>query len=422
MNLFGMRDGVGILSANMGRVLLMRAVLILCQLLLVLISLFYDGIDLALPQLMILITLYIAVNVASFLFLMRNRGLNERSYYCQLMVDVLFLTLLLYFSGGYTNPLISLYLLPLIIVSSTLGRRQAMAMALVILASYTLLVFFYRPLFVMGAMVGTSGFHMHLLGMWFSFVLSVALIVFFIMRMSESIRKRDLRLAEMREVAERDSHVLALGAMAAGAAHELGTPLATMAVVSHELECDFSDNREITSQTALLKTELARCKQVLSQLSASAGQLRAEGGRRLGFDAYMREISTQWQMMRPRAEMRLRQNSDGPAPELVADITLTQALYNLLNNAADASPKGMILAFGWDDECLWLEIGDQGPGFPQYILDHSGQPEISTKTTGSGLGLFLSRAVLERLGGKLELSNPVDGGACARVILPRSQV
>jgi len=192
-------------------------------------------------------------------------------------------------------------------------------------------------------------------------------------------------------------------------------------VVSHELECDFSDNREITSQTALLKTELARCKQVLSQLSASAGQLRAEGGRRLSFDAYMREVSTQWQMMRPRAEIRLRQDSDGPVPELVADITLTQALCNLLNNAADASPKGMMFAFGWNDDLLWLEVGDQGPGFPQYILDHSGQPEISTKTSGSGLGLFLSRAVLERLGGKLELSNPVEGGACARVTLPRNQ-
>ncbi|WP_236075214.1 ATP-binding protein [Mariprofundus sp. EBB-1] len=421
MSLFGMREGVGILSANMGRLLLMRVVLILCQLLLVLVSLFYDGIDLALPQLMTLITLYIAVNVASFLFLIRNKGLNERNYFCQLMVDVLFLTLLLYFSGGYTNPFISLYLLPLIIVSSTLGRRQAMAMALVILVSYTLLVFFYQPLFVMGATAATSGFHMHLLGMWFSFVLSVGLIVFFIMRMTESIHKRDLRLAEMREVAERDSHVLALGAMAAGAAHELGTPLATMAVVSHELECDFSDHPEITSQTALLKTELARCKQVLSQLSASAGQLRAEGGRSLCFDAYMREVSTQWQMMRPRAEMRLHQHSEGSAPELVADITLTQALYNLLNNAADASPTGLMLAFGWNNDALWLEIGDQGPGFPQYILEHSGQPEISTKTSGSGLGLFLSRAVLERLGGKLELSNPVEGGACARVTLPRNQ-
>jgi len=419
MTLFGMREGVGILPANMGRLLLMRVVLILCQLLLVLISLFYDGIQLPLAQLMTLITCYIAVNVASVVFLLRSKGLSERAYFAQLLVDVLFLTLLLYFSGGYTNPFISLYLLPLIVVSSTLGQRQAMVMAMIILVCYTLLVFFYRPLFTMTTSMGASGFHLHLLGMWFSFVLSVGLIVFFIMRMTQSIKERDLRLAEMREVAERDSHVLALGAMAAGAAHELGTPLATMAVVSHELECDFSDNREITSQTALLKTELARCKQVLSQLSASAGQLRAEGGRRLSFDAYMREVSTQWQMMRPRAEMRLSQDTEGQAPELVADITLTQALYNLLNNAADASHKGMMLSFGWDKDSLWLEIGDQGPGFPHYILDHSGQPEISTKTSGSGLGLFLCRAVLERLGGKLELSNPVDGGACARVTLPR---
>jgi len=420
MALFGMREGAGILHANMGRLLLMRVVLILCQLLLVLVSLFYDGIHLPLPQLITLITCYIAVNVASMVFLLRSRGLSERAYFAQLLVDVLFLTLLLYFSGGYTNPFISLYLLPLIVVSTTLGRRQAMVMAMIILVCYTLLVFFYRPLFTMSASMGTSGFHMHLLGMWFSFVLSVGLIVFFIMRMSQSIRKRDLRLAEMREVAERDSHVLSLGAMAAGAAHELGTPLATMAVVSHELECDFSDNEEITAQTALLKNELARCKQVLSQLSVSAGQLRAEGGRKLGFDAYMREVSTQWQMMRPRAEIRVNQDSNGPVPDLVADITLTQALYNLLNNAADAAPKGMMLVFGWNDDALWLEVGDQGAGFPQHILENSGQPEISSKTTGSGLGLFLSRAVVERLGGKLELSNPVDGGACARVTLPRS--
>jgi len=409
------------LPSNIGRLLLMRVVLILCQLLLVLISLFYDGIALHLPQMMTVITFYVVVNLVSHLLLLRSKGLSERIYFSQLLIDILFLTLFLYFSGGYTNPFISLYLLPLIIVSSTMGRREATLTAAIILVCYTILVFFYQPLFVMKAHAETSVFHLHLIGMWFSFALSVGLIVFLIMRMTLSIQQRDQRLAEMREKAGRDNYVLALGAMAAGAAHELGTPLATMAVVSHELACDFKENNDIASQVAIIKTELERCKQVLSQLSNSAGQLRAEGGRKLSFDAYVREMTMQWQITRPQVTMNLSQKVDGEAPELVADVTLTQAMANLLNNAADASPKGISVSFGWDEKILWLEVRDQGPGFSPYVLEHVGEPEISSKGTGRGLGLFLSKAVFERLGGSLELSNQDDGGACSRVILARSE-
>jgi len=410
-----------VLPGNMGRVLLMRVILILCQLLLVLLSLLYDGITLSLAPVLAVITLYIIVNVISLWSLMGSRGLSERAYFLQLLVDVLFLTILLYYSGGYTNPFVSLYLLPLIVVATTLDKPYAWTMSAAVLFCYTLMVFAYHPLFVVEGQQSSpfAGFHLHLLGMWFSFALSVGLIVFFIMRMSLNIRQRDLRLAEMHETAERDSHILALGAMAAGAAHELGTPLATMAVVSHELACDFADSPEISEQTAIFKHELARCKQVLSQLSASAGELQAEGGRSLAFDQYIRDAVTRWQVMRPQAEVRLDQQSEGKVPELTGAITLTQALYNLLNNAADAAARGMVVSFGWDAGQLWLEVHDQGGGFPAYVLEHAGQPEISNKGSGSGLGLFLSFAVVDRLGGRLELSNPDQGGACARIVLPR---
>jgi len=410
-----------VLPSNMGRVLLMRAVLIVCQLLLVLLSLLYDGITLSLTPVMAVITIYIMINVISLLSLMGSRGLSEQAYFLQLLVDVLFLTLLLYYSGGYTNPFVSLYLLPLIVVATTLDKPYAWTMSAAVLFCYTLMVFVYHPLFVVEGQQSSSfaGFHLHLLGMWFSFALSVGLIVFFIMRMSLNIRQRDIELAKMHEIAERDSHILALGAMAAGAAHELGTPLSTMSVVSHELACDFSDNPEINEQTGILKHELERCKQVLSQLSASAGELQIEGGRSLAFDQYIRDAVTRWQVMRPQAEVRLEQQSEGKVPELIGAMTLTQALYNLLNNAADAAAHGIVVSFGWDVRQLWLEVHDQGDGFPVYVMEHAGQPEISSKGSGRGLGLFLSFAVVDRLGGRLELSNPNQGGACARIVLPR---
>ncbi|MDX8397638.1 MAG: ATP-binding protein [Mariprofundaceae bacterium] len=410
--------GANVMPRNMGRLLLMRVVMILCQLLLVLISLFYEGIAIPLQQMMAVITLYIVVNIASLLLLQRSWGLTKRVYFAQLVTDVLFLTLLLYYSGGYTNPFISLYLLPLIIVSATLSKPYTFFIATLMLLCYTFLVFNYWPLFTMEK-VGTSGFHLHLLGMWFSFALSVGLIVFFIMRMTQSIQERDMRLADMREKSERDSHVLALGAMAAGTAHELGTPLSTIAVVAHELECDYSDDDEITQHSAVIKSELDRCKQVLSQLSNSAGQLRAEGGRKLAFDLYIRETVTQWQIIRPHVNIRVTAGKNESSPQLVADITLTQALHNLLNNAADASVNAIELIYTWDTDILSIEVRDDGQGFPQYILDHCGQPEISTKGTGRGLGLFLSCAVIDRLGGELYLYNIAEG-ACARVTLPRN--
>ncbi|MBL1352615.1 MAG: HAMP domain-containing histidine kinase [Zetaproteobacteria bacterium] len=410
-----------VLLGNMGRVLLMRAVLILCQLLLVVLSLWYDGIHLSLMPIMVIISLYIMVNVVSLFILMGRKGLLEWVYFLQLLLDVLFLTLFLYYSGGYTNPFISLYLLPLIVVSTTLERRYAWTMSALVLFCYTLMVFEYHPLFVMEGEHANqfAGFHLHLLGMWFSFALSVGLIVFFIMRMSLSIRQRDMRLAKMRETAERDSHVLALGAMAAGAAHELGTPLATMAVVSHELACDFPNNQEIRDQTSLLKHELLRCKQVLSQLSASAGQLFAEGGQRMALDRYVRDTVTRWQVMRPQATLRLNLQTEGNAPEFLLDMTLTQALYNILNNAVDAEPHDMVISFGWNEQKVWIEVQDQGQGFPQHVLEQIDQPDISSKNSGHGLGLFLSRAVVKRLGGQLELYNPDTGGACARIVLPK---
>ena len=405
------------LSRNLKRLLQMRSLLILCQAVLVLLSFLLSEIRLHLWPMLGIIAAYAVVNVVSIRLLRDQREISERAYFAQLILDVLFLTLLLYFSGGYSNPLIWLYLLPLFIVSSTLPRAYAWSMAGLVLVCYSLLVFFYQPLFVM--MHGHAGmdFHLHLVGMWVSFVLSVALIVFFIMHMSDALREREKRLADLREKTARDELVVALGALAAGAAHELGTPLATMAVVAGELAHDYAGDPEAAGKMQILKEQLRRCRDILSQISASAGQARAEEGRSIPLDSYMRQLLEQWQSTRPGTSVELDVPTGTP-PSLVADVTLTQALFNLLNNAADASPEHIWLACRWQNDRIEIEVCDEGPGLPEGFRQQLGSPFVSTKSGGRGLGLFLSQAVIERLGGSLTLADRQPRGVCARVTLP----
>ncbi|HXH65179.1 MAG TPA: ATP-binding protein [Mariprofundaceae bacterium] len=405
------------LSRNLRRLLQVRSALILCQAALLLSALLLPGLQLEVWTMSGAIAVYALVHVASIAMFRGQDEISERAYFGQLLLDVAFLTLLLYFSGGYTNPFISLYLLPLFIAASTLPGRYAWSMAGLVLACYSLLVFFYRPLFSMQHGHADAGFHLHLVGMWFSFVLSVALIVFFIMRMSDALREREKRLADMREKATRDELVVALGALAAGAAHELGTPLSTMAVIAGELARDHAGDRQSAGRIEILREQIRRCRHILSQISASAGQSRAEGGRGLAVDAYIREVLAQWRSMRPEASVSVDMQS-GEAPALVADVTLTQAIINLLDNAADASPALIGLSCRWRDGHIEIEVCDEGQGLPPDLQQKIGSPFVSTKSGGRGLGLFLSRAVVERLGGNLTLSERQPHGVCARLTLP----
>jgi two-component system, sensor histidine kinase RegB len=241
--------------------------------------------------------------------------------------------------------------------------------------------------------------------------------VFFIMRMSDALRERERSLADLREQAARDELVVALGALAAGAAHELGTPLATMAVVAGELAHAHAGDGEATGKVRILREQIGRCRHILSQITASAGQARAERGYSRPVDAYVREVLEQWRSIRPEASVSVRMQ-EGRAPALVADVTLTQAIINILNNAADASPGRIDLSCRWQDDRIEIEVQDEGPGLPADFQGQIGSPFVSTKNGGRGLGLFLSRAAVDRLGGELTLTERQPHGVRACLSLP----
>ena len=231
------------LRKNLQRLFLLRNIVIAAQCLTF--ALAYWVLEMQLPWTeMVAVTALLAVlNLATWIRLRRNWPVSSVEFFAQLLVDVFALSTLLYFSGGSTNPFISLYLLPLTIAAAALPWAYTWVMAAITISCYTLLLFYYVPL-PHDHEEHNSEFNLHVSGMWLAFVLSTVLIAWFVVKMGISIRERDKDLALAREQALRNEQIIALGTLAAGAAHELGTPLATMAIVTGELQNDYTENSE----------------------------------------------------------------------------------------------------------------------------------------------------------------------------------
>jgi two-component system sensor histidine kinase RegB len=288
---------------------------------------------------------------------------------------------------------------------------------------YSILMFNYWPMPHVHSQHG-SEFDLHVMGMWLGFMVSGGLIAYFVVKMGQTLRERDAVLAAMREEQLRNERILALGTLATGAAHELGTPLSTMAVLLKEMERDASDDTETAARLGILRDQVNRCKQLLSSLSASVGHARAEAGSGMPLDDYLQKLLADWRTMRPAVRIDAVYDGPRPAPRILTEQTLSQAIINILNNAADASPEQIEMEARWDRDNLQIEIRDRGPGFAPAVEKNAGTPFFTTKEPGQGLGLglFLAHATLHRFGSKVELLNREGGGACTRLALPLSQL
>lgn len=332
----------------------------------------------------------------------------------QLALDIAGLTAFLYFNGGYANPFASLFLLPLAVAATVLPTLHTAGLTALVVGGYTFVMFAFRPLPHYHGRLGDS-FDLHLLGMWLSLVVAAVVIAAFVARLAATLRAREAHLAQLREAALRSEQLGALGALAAGTAHELGTPLSTMAVLVGELRAAAGADQR--ADLDLLSQQIDRCRDVLTRNLTVTGQGRAEGGGRVGLQAWIEALVSHWQQTRPRARLRLSCTGQGAAPAVVADETLRQALCSLLDNAADASASADV-SVHWDARSVHLEIADRGPGVPRELAPRLGQPYVTGKPGGLGLGVYLARAVIERLGGRLDIAPRDGGGTRAQVVLP----
>ncbi len=376
------------------------------------------------------ITALAAINLFTWLRLRKDNPVSNPELFAQLSIDVIALTILLYYGGGSTNPFISLYLLPLVIAAATLPPRYTWGMAVLTTLCYTFLMKFYVPLPAlhgqsasmegmhdMGEMAQESIFSLHVLGMWLGFVISAVVVAYFVVRMAQAVRSRDEMLARVREEILRNERIVALGTQAAGAAHEMGTPLSTMAVVIGELKNDATDEHTaLRDSLTILDEQVRGCKRILDKILANA----QDSGMTLprAADALMAEVVNEWQLLRPTAQYHYHSTGVQPAPLINVDVTLRAALMNLLNNAADASPQSIDIHTGWDGSNFQLEIRDHGNGLSDEAALKAGSAFFTTKKDGRGLGLFLANATIERMGGTVRLFNRDEGGATTELTLP----
>lgn len=374
------------------------------------------GFSLPMPALTTIILCYVVFNLFTAVHLRRRtRPAGERELFLHLLSDTAVLTLLLYLSGGSTNPFVSLFLLPLTLAAAALPGIYTWIMTAVTVLCYSALMQWHVPL-----PHQNDHFNMHIVGMWSGFVLSAILIAYFAVKMSATLREREQALAQARENTLRDERLVALGTLAAGAAHELGTPLATIAVLAKDLQRECADSTTMTEPLRVLREQIARCKEILSKMALSAGQVRAEAGRGHALDHYLAELLKQWHGEHRRVGLHQEWEGPRPAPHIIVDETLTHALINILNNAADASEQHVEVRGRWSGHTLYLEVCDRGEGVSEAAALHAGEPFFTTKAPGQGLGLglFLAQSTLRRLGGSVYLTNRPEGGACARIVLP----
>jgi two-component system sensor histidine kinase RegB len=341
-----------------------------------------------------------------------------------LSFDALQLAGLLYMTGGLTNPFSLLMTVPVVISATSLPLRLTALLSLLVIAAATLLSFLHLPLPWFPGTEITMPF-IYVAGLWLALVSAILFTGVYAYRVAEEARLLANALSATELVLQREQHLSALDGLAAAAAHELGTPLATIALVVKEMERALGEDARLREDLVLLRSQTDRCREILKRLT----NLSSEGEAHL---ARLPLTSLVEEVVAPHREfgidIRLQPGRrEGPEPVARRNPGVLYGLGNLVENAVDFAREAVTIEWTWDEEHVAVSVTDDGPGFPSEILDRIGEPYMTRRGGGEasggglGLGLFIAKTLLERSGAETSFANASapGQGAVAKVEWPR---
>jgi two-component system sensor histidine kinase RegB len=389
---------------------------------------------LRLPLIGITVALILAIvsNIFTFCKLRSQASISEALLGFTFLLDVFLLTALLYWSGGVENPFNFLYLIYIAQAVVTVGFFWLWAIVVSSCLCFCLLLWAYIPLIPSRIMLDLYPYW-HRLGDGTAFVIAACLIAYFLRQVHVAFVRQETALQHERDLNARNEKLVSLATLAAGAAHELSSPLSTIATVSTELERNIlklsqHENVKVVCQDAhLIRQEVDRCRKVLSQMSLEAGDFSGEPF----VSVSVREL---WQkvirLLQPvyQEKINLEMSPESQDAQLFLPLTsTTRCIRGIVKNAWEAShnleespsPKVKVRVRLTKGMCEWC-IQDKGIGIKSDVLNRIGEPFFTTKPPGAGMGLgvFLARNLFERLGGKLEIDSWHQKGTLVTMKIP----
>jgi two-component system, sensor histidine kinase RegB len=394
---------------------------------------FVLGYDFGLTGCVVLVGASAVLNIVLAVAYPAAKRLNTREATAFLSYDILQLAALLYLTGGIENPFALLFLAPVVISAASLDLADTLLLGGLSFGAISFLANFHRPL----PWLPGEEFHLPALyrvGIWISLLLGIGFTSVYAWRISREASRMSAALSATQLALAREHRLAALGALAAAAAHELGTPLATIAVVARELERELPKDSPAGDDFRLLRDQAERCRAILTRLArpeeAVAGSLE-----RMPLGALLDDIAAPHRGVDVGIVIEL---PEGAPPKVWRAPEILHGLGNLIENAADFAAREVRLRADWNESRLTIEVADDGPGFIAEIMERIGEPYVTSrpswrmraegetggahKQEGMGLGFFIAKTLIEQTGGTVTAQNLPQRGASVTASWPRGAI
>jgi len=399
------------------------------------------GLDYRLPLTPCLIAIVssAALNALLAIRFPATHRLSNRDATLFLAFDVLQLAALLYLTGGIENPFAIMFLAPVVIAAATLNLGNTLILAVLALASTSFIALVHYPLpWIPGRHLDLPPLYVG--GIWASLVIGIGFTSIYAWRIASEASRMQAGLAATQLALAREHRLGSLGALAAAAAHELGTPLGTIAVVARELERTLPPQSPEAEDARLLRAEAERCRGILTRLARPEERVLGKP-ERLPLGALLDEIAGEHRGSDVTIDIHLPESARGPEPKVWRIPELLHGLGNLIANAADFARTKVGVSAEWNMQEVCLFVEDDGPGFEPEILERIGEPYVTSRPGsyalgntelgptdafagqhGMGLGFFIARILVEQTGGNVRAKNREEGGARIALRWPRGAI